>query len=297
MKIVHSFWSKPSMNMKSNSNLAYGGWRHLKYHYMSWALSCLTFKKLYDNIELITDIKGYKLFIEKLNLPYTSVKVELDCLNKYPAKLWAIGKIYSYQIQEDPFIHVDGDVYLWQCFGPELENADLIAQQKDIDDGHYYTALDEIRLNKFNLPKVIIDEIINCNLIESCNAGIFGGNDIDFIKSYCEEAFKFINSNYNKYHIDFNSTSYALVYEQYLFSCMARKAKKKISYYLDYNLKQRDNFLHGDISTFLNKYNSEQRFVHLLSSKKSVIRACYELENQLQLEFPNHYELILKCFP
>ncbi len=80
---------------------------------MSWTLSCLNLRKFYENVELVTDEVGYRYLIEKLKLPYSSVRVELDCINTYPSSLWAIGKLYTYGIQNEPFIHVDGDVYIW----------------------------------------------------------------------------------------------------------------------------------------------------------------------------------------
>jgi len=75
-----------------------GGWSDKKYNYMSWAFSCLQFKKYYSEVELITDKLGKELLIDKLELPYTSVKVELDQLNSYHSDLWALGKIVKYNL-------------------------------------------------------------------------------------------------------------------------------------------------------------------------------------------------------
>lgn len=61
MKIVQSFWSKPiQMALSLNNARSFGRWRSKKYFYMSWALSCLTFKKHYPTIELVTDEYGIK---------------------------------------------------------------------------------------------------------------------------------------------------------------------------------------------------------------------------------------------
>ena len=294
MKIVHSFWSKPMIGNKGE--MIGSHWRHPKFFMMSWALSCLTFKDNYGDIELVTDKLGYQLLIERLKLPYTSVKVELDCLNHYPSSLWAIGKLYSYKIQNEPFLHVDGDVYLWGRFGDLIENAALVSQQMDLDEGYYSNAIENLRSNDFFLPQVMELDLFNSDRIESCNAGVLGGNDLDFIGNYCAEAFNFIDKNSNRYNRSFNGTHYALLYEQYLFSCMARSKKKKIEFYLDYDLKQKDDFVIGDISSFLNKYKYDKRFVHMYSSRKGLIDSCYELSNQIELEFPNYYQHINNLF-
>jgi len=295
MKIVHSFWSKPSLAKKTNN--AFGGWRHTKFFYMSWALSCLTFKKVYENIELVTDSTGYRLLIEELKLPYTDVKIELDCLNHYPEDLWAIGKLYSYSIQEEPFIHVDGDVYIWNRFGERIENAGLIAQQLDIDYNSYSFALSEIRNNQFSLPDVMEEDLEKYKRIESCNAGIIGGNDLDFIRVYCKEAFKLIDSNFSSYDLNYTGSSYAMMYEQYLFSCLARREQKKITYYLENNPNDNYEFPLENVSDFINKYNEKCKYVHLLSVKKNHINYCYELQNQLQMEYPYYFERIMDILP
>lgn len=115
MKIVQSFWSKP-MLMNDNSDAIFrsnGGWTDRIYFYMSWALSCLKFKEIYNEIELVTDINGKHLLYDILELPYTNVVTKLDDLNDYNHNLWALGKLYAYKLQQEPFIHVDSDVFAW----------------------------------------------------------------------------------------------------------------------------------------------------------------------------------------
>jgi hypothetical protein len=78
MKIVQTLWTLPSFAKNSKENLENrlsGGWLHPKYYYFAMAYSCLTLKKFYDKIELVTDKIGADLLINKLKLPYTSVKI------------------------------------------------------------------------------------------------------------------------------------------------------------------------------------------------------------------------------
>ena len=221
MKIVHSFWSKPLLNTEEK-DISFGGWRQMDYFYMSWTLSCLTFSRFYKNIVLITDKTGHDLLINKLRLPYTNVHVVLDELENYPGRLWALGKIYAYKIQESPFIHADGDVFIWEPFGASIEKANLIAQQLDYTNGHYTLALGEAQKYNISIPKIIRDDLHQNPNFKAYNAGILGGRDIDFFQSFCKEAFKMIDVNSDKYTMPFGDTHYALLYEQLLFSSMAR---------------------------------------------------------------------------
>ena len=109
-KIVQSYWSKAYQNTPNS------GWAFRESHYMSWALSCLQLKQFYDEIELVTDSEGADLLINKLHLPYTSCLTILDKLKNENPAIWALGKIAAYEVQQEPFIHVDGDIYIWTLF-------------------------------------------------------------------------------------------------------------------------------------------------------------------------------------
>ncbi len=142
MKIIHSYWSKPYITAVREG---YGGWPHKGYHYMSQAQSSLKYKEFYKT-ELITDIKGYEVFIGLLELPYDDVNIILDEINNYSADVWALGKLYSYKIQNEPFIHVDSDSYIWSRFPSSLEAGSLIVQQLEVEyesNSAYYKELEQ----------------------------------------------------------------------------------------------------------------------------------------------------------
>ena len=289
MKIVHSFWSKPLL--KNDTGDIYskvnGGWRAQQYYYYSWALSCLKFREFYDKVELVTDEYGYDLLIKKLNLPYTSVKVELDKLNHYPDVLWAIGKLYAYSIQDEPFIHADGDVFIWKPFEKRMEEADLIAQHEEVNEQHYTYAYDLLTNQNFNLPEVLKNDYLSSQkTINASNAGIIGGKNYQFFKEYVREAFNFIASNLDKSTKNIIGSSYAILYEQYLYNCIARKQNQKIEY-----LFSQKEINEITLSRFINKY-SEKPYVHVLSQQKRVIEYCKDLEELMKYEYPAYYENI-----
>ena len=118
MKIVQSFWSGNKDCLKEGY-----GWLNPIYHYASWILSCNQLRKYYDDVILITDRAGYDVLINKLHLPYTDVIVCLDeLLSKYNSNLWALAKIKAYSILDEPFIHVDGDVFVWDRFDSRVSS-------------------------------------------------------------------------------------------------------------------------------------------------------------------------------
>lgn len=221
MKIVQSLWTKPSLKKENltASDRSKGGWEDKKYNYFSWALSCLQFRKFYDEIELVTDEMGYDLLIDKIGLPYTSVRVELDRLNKYHPDLWALGKIYAYSIQEQPFLHADGDVYIWEKL-PGVESASLVAQNRETSFEFYNEIFLKIVENFEHVPDVLFESSDRNNNIVAVNAGVIGGNDINFVKSYAKQAFDMVNDNYdNLQHVNIGMSN--IIFEQFLFYALA----------------------------------------------------------------------------
>ncbi|RZL57794.1 MAG: hypothetical protein EOO93_17310 [Pedobacter sp.] len=150
------------------------GWVAPEYNLMSWALSCLQLKKYYKNIALYCDTETKKLLIDELGLPYTEVHCELDKLNCYHQELWAIPKIYCYSIQEKPFLHVDGDVFIWKAFDDRLLSRPLIAQNLESATHHYNGIMFELEQNLNFFPEEIKVERKAKNPILAYNAGIFG---------------------------------------------------------------------------------------------------------------------------
>lgn len=286
IKIVHSYWSKPFLEQKEKS---LGGWPERISHYMSWALSCLKFREFYDRIELVTDREGKRLLIDELGLPYTHVRVVLNELDSYPTCLWALGKLYAYGIQEEPFIHVDGDFYIWKKFPEGIEEASLIALHKE--DGYMYDRLfyEDVSTTLNYIPEEIIDFRKEIPDVIEANAGIMGGNDYLFFKEYVRKAFDFVNKNKDnldqlKYKDQFNS-----IFEQYLFYCLAWIRQRPVTFLI----KEQVPPDFGNQAPFhLLPY--KKTFVHAVGPLKNDFFVSEQIAMRLAYEYPSYYEKIVK---
>lgn len=285
MEIIQSFWSKP-FYAGITSNKSYAGWNSFSSFCMSWALSCLTLKKTYGNVKLITDEQGYKLLIEKLKLPYDSYEIILDEINQYPSELWALGKIFTYKQQSRPFIHFDGDIFLWEKLPSRIYNAPIVAQNRDFDVGHYTYALQQLEANHFKISPLITKYQ---KTTVSINAGIIGGRDIDFFKEFATEAMDMIDQNIHKNLDTVNPTSYAIVYEQLSLAAFAKAHKKEISFLFDDTSIENHQNVFNSICDFSNKYFAPIKYTHLMANTKRNAHYCYEMANQLSYEFPEVY--------
>lgn len=288
MKIVQSLWSKPSMK---NANIHItdrnnGGWYNKKCNYISWALSCLQFREFYDSVELVTDKLGYDLLINRLELPYTSVKVVLDDLNTYHPDLWSLGKLYAYSLQDAPFIHADGDIYIWQRFSEQLSQSQLLAQNEEVNFVEYSSVYESITQNFEFIPEVLVESVKLNRGIVGVNAGLLGGSDIEFFQIYTKQAIDFVEKNYDSLKsIDIGL--FNIVFEQFLFHAMAEQKNYKIEYLIE-NM----NKSYIGICELAGAPNVD-KYAHALANYKKVHSVNSLIEYRLQNDYPEYYYRIL----
>ncbi len=106
MKLIQTLYFSSSKNPFVDSF----GWASPMYYLMGWALSCLQLKRFYSDVEIFANSSAAKLLIDELELPYDKINITHDNFHLPHNNLWALPKIFTYSLQEAPFLHVDGDV-------------------------------------------------------------------------------------------------------------------------------------------------------------------------------------------
>ncbi len=287
MKIVQSYWSSSSQQPLHNA----GGWLSAEYHWLSWALSVLQLRQFYDEVELVTDAAGKHILIDILQLPYTSVRVVFDeVLADYPHDLWALAKIYAYSIQGEPFLHVDGDVYIWKRFGPHIENAPLVAQNFEVDFPFYREPLTTIKNEFQNVPVCMLDEMNQETTIFSSNGGVIGGNLTVFFQEYQKLAFELISSNIQNVG-KINSGYLNICTEQFLYYCLAKEKGISLRYVID-NQGQFDPAYPGFAN--FHKVPYETWYIHCMADYKRQEVVVQHLAHRLRQDYPAYYYRILR---
>ncbi|GAB3734510.1 hypothetical protein GCM10027594_16080 [Hymenobacter agri] len=291
MKIIQSLWTLPSQGQETVEGRAKGGWLAPEFHYMSMALSCSLLRRHYKEVELITDEQGKELLIDRFKLPYTSVKVCLDRFNHYHRGLWALPKLFSYSIQDRPFLHVDGDVFTWSPLDASgIVNHPLIAQSPELQHEEIYLkSLQHIQSQLHNLPLCMQPSYANGKPIISVNAGVLGGSDLEFLHNYATTALDFLASNESILCQDANAGLVNIAAEQYLFSEMAKEAAKEVYFVIPQ--------LSADFREVvqLNKVPAMKSFIHLIGHAKKEFYSCEQVQHRLRYEFPNQYDLIQRA--
>lgn len=208
MNAVFSFWSKPFLETGKVQRDV-----ESPVFINSWIYSVNHAKKNFKNVILYTDDFGFQFLCKKLNLKFDKVFLSLNELSSIPNYLWAYGKIFTYQSQTEPFIHIDYDAFLTKPLMHKFLNAELLVESIELfKDYHlYYPLIENLKLLGYSSP--IFD--LQDNYKFAYNAGILGGTNLDFIKLYCLEASNIVDfmikKNFDKVHLSYFSS---VVFEQ-----------------------------------------------------------------------------------
>jgi hypothetical protein len=283
LKIIQSYWSKPSQGQNEGhiENRHTGGWLTAQYHFMSWALSCLSFRQIYDEVELYTDAEGKALLIDTLQLPYTKVHVVMDRLNHLPPLLWTAPKIYTYSLQTEPFIHADGDVYIWKRFDAAVEQAPLLAQSLEDNFAYYNDMLNILEQQGFWIPPVIASIDRATNTLQTVNAGVFGGNDLNFIHAYCKDLLRFYINN--KEPLKGTGVGKLNPLDQFYFYHLTLAQKRPIGLLFP---GEKHDFSELMLFNLVPQYQS---YIHLLGATKKNPLYCQMVALHLRHQFPEYY--------
>lgn len=287
MRIIQSSWACNQPDLLTSN----AGWLAPEYNLMSWTLSCLQLKQYYSEVVLYCDSVSAKTLIDVLQLPYTDVVCNLDVLNSYHPQLWALPKIHAYSQQEKPFLHIDGDVFVFEKFDNELLKSGLIAQNIEAATDYYEKIMCSLESKLTFFPKEIIKERELKNKILAYNAGVLGGTDILFFKEYTQKAFEFVDKNISNLS-GINVTNFNIFFEQYFFYCLAKKNKQDVNVLIPEIIGDNEYKGFGDFT----KVPYEKKFLHLLGAYKRNEFICKQMANRLRQDYPIYYYRIIELF-
>ncbi|WP_428232474.1 DUF6734 family protein [Flavobacterium sp.] len=247
MKVVYSYWDTGNGLKKP------GNWFNSRFMLSSMVISVLNSHRHYGRVEMVTDSRS-KLWIEKLGLPFESIKTDLDELNQYDKNSWALGKVKAYSIQKEPFMHVDLDVILFEALSDKLINNELYVQNlepftTDPYSKTYLPYIDLLKKNEKNLPTGFHDTK------HAFNLGIYGCNNLYFNTLFCESVFTFINQNEKHFKTCVPLDKLCVIWEQYFCAVIADKMGLSIGTIIDPDYKSPTESGYRHLLT--DKYNEE----------------------------------------
>lgn len=297
MNIVQSFWTHPLSYHGASSSQPYcGGWLSEKHHAISWAFSLAQLRKFHPHlkIELLTDQAGYSWLINRIGLEYDEVKVEMDVLNKYENIFWCLGKVYAYSRQEEPFIHVDGDIYVWQALDRLMAGKKMLVQNFEVNHPMYRDALNDSIVSNITVPVALRHMLPEHMDIVSANLGVAGCNDMELVNDFCRVSFDFVNANRENIVHSYEKGNHNMLYEQLLFTQMAIQkygSKEVIGTVIP------DEY--GQVAglTRFGSVPQHVKYVHMIGVSKTLAIPANHLEYRFAYEYPRQYQHIRQLYP
>lgn len=269
MKAVYTLWEDSRKKIN-------GGFGNQKDLATFLYLSVMYSKKQFDTVELVTNKAG-KEIVESFKIPFDDVKVVLDGFDhNLDPDLWAYAKLYSYSIQDEPFIHIDNDVILWDKVPEETLKQDLFFQNKEhLSDHLGYVNL--LRLSASHMPK----KLLQYNPVYAYNCGVVGANNLDIIRDWFHEVTEYLfgarNNEFWQHIKDKHSQNH--LFEQYFISALIERNKmqNKVGTLL------KDDFYASAVRDF--------KMTHLWGLAKRSTPAMERIRTRLYTEFPETEEI------
>ena len=298
MRAVWSFWSKPYFAERRSS------WGVELRHWLAWGLSLRLAMQHYPETQLVTDDGGARILIDDLQLPFKSVSMALNSFAREDPGWWALGKLEAYRIQQDPFVHIDTDVFLWKPLRPSLANADVFAQNPEpIELGNSCYRPEDIedalaRAGRAWLPDEWLwyrESARDYARAECC--GILGGNRIDFIRYYATRALQVVMHRGNRVALRrfANKSGSMILIEQYLLSaCVDYHAACEASPYSGISIQ----YVFDSLGDAWNRDRAtEEGFTHLAAGAKRDPSIGYDLEIRVEQDYPEHFARCVDYVP
>lgn len=269
-KAIYSYW-------EDNRKKVNGGYTSKKNLAISLTLSVELALKQFEEVELITNTYGKNLLIDKYKVPFTSVKVVLDQFdNILNPDFWAYVKIFTYSIQEEPFVHIDNDVILWDKIPDNILNSPLFFQNKEKFTEHkgYLRLVKEAK----GFAKINFD-IIMSEIDYAYNCGVIGVNDLSVIREWKSIVDEYLFSAKNQ--MTWNETpdkhSHNHLFEQFFISALIKNRDISVECLL------KDNFYRSAYVDF--------KMTHLWGEAKRNPLTMKKVKDRLFNDYPKYREI------
>lgn len=288
MRAVWSFWSRPFEDRKNF------GWNKPLHHLLAWGLSLRAAARHYPETVLITDRAGKKLLVDQLGLPFTHVSTELERLQGADTDWWVLGKLTAYNIQDQPFIHLDTDVFLWKPLPPHLLQAALFAQHPEYPGAHPTNCFGGPHEVEQSFSSAGIELPVEWQWARSRdqdyfpqeNCGIIGGTQIEFIRYYSGLALDLVlNPKHRPAWARLgDKRPYTVLVEQFLLAaCAAYHRFHPVSPFRGIKIK---HLFRGGGEAFDRQQAVQKGYTHLIGGTKSHPMVGRRIEDRVKSEDP-----------
>jgi hypothetical protein len=289
MRAVWSFWSKPF------ALRGHEVWLSKEHHLFSWALSVMTARRHYRTTVLYTDDAGARLLVDGIGLEFDHVSTAMNELRDHDPDWWALGKIYAYRSQTEPFVHIDNDVFLWRPLSPDPAIVAVLAQNPEYfvpGRSYYQPEVFEHAIGVAEngwLPVEWQWYRAGGPVSRADCCGILGGNRVDFIRHYAAQAIRLMEHPVNRSLLRgvHDKVGHNILFEQYLLAaCIEYHRNNARSPYRDVAI----SYVFASIDDAFDPGRAERvGFTHLIADAKRNPHLAHRVEARLARDYPAQY--------
>lgn len=236
-------------------------------NFYTFLLSYLTLKKYYGSVTMYCNRKAYDTFIKYI--PYDKIIIKE---NQYTQKFWSAYKLDVIESINEPFIHVDTDVFIFNdLFKPYIENTN-----------NYDLLIQHI----INSDTPIIKEICSPEKFDrrSFTCGVLGINNMNIKNKYItntKKVYNLINDNI----ITGNPSVLGFILEEFTLYLTA----------LNYNLKWYEILPYDEIQkNGLYETCEKVKYTHMWFQSKFTEKNIKLIKNKIKKDFFEYYYLVEK---
>lgn len=286
MKIIQSFYQiddKTCYNAGNNSD-------NYLINFYSLLLSYATLKKLYGHVTMYCNEDACDKMLKYI--PYDDI-VKTNPLNVHSGNYrneWGLLKFHVFGLQKEPFIHVDGDVFIFKDLFSHFINDKsykCIVQSIEIDkkyaiyDTFYFANKDKLINIELVDESIINESYQQYGSIIGYNNGVIGFNDMKFMRKYIKSAMN-MNELINSGEL-IAAKHQTMIFEQFLLYLLAQKNKINV-----FKVLPSDDI--KDIG--YNETGKKHGYTHLLSGNKYVGNFVMLVRNKILKDFPEYASCI-----
>lgn len=197
--------------------------------------------------------------------------------------VWVQGKLLTYAQQQEPFVHIDSDVYLFNPLPERITSAGVLAQNPEPVDrfSPWYAAEPcaiAVRTHGDGcIPAEWTRYQTSAQEQHAACCGVFGGHRLDFIRDYSSTVLQLLQRNRHAFDYMSDKREFNPFFEQYLLVAWAKYHRVKIEYLFDF----RDDAISGAPAA---------GFTHLMGAAKHDPKLAARVEQRVAKEWSEAYE-------
>lgn len=188
MRYIHTIWDTSSSGSKFIKNVDN---KFIVNNYNSYLLSALLVKSYGYEIDLYCDEKSYELY---KNIPYNNIHVVDYSSDNIKSDFWVWCKIKTQSMINEPYIHIDGDVFLFNdILKGKLDDDNYSVVVQSLEDNN--TIGEETHTSLYGYGYKLIKGLKTTKKhrlkrynLNAYNCGVVGFNDLELRDKYVELA-------------------------------------------------------------------------------------------------------------